>query len=150
MVTETEQVGPRVGISALAILLAVVFLVAATGKMLNFADFLQVINAYQVLPRTVAPLAAVLLVAAEVTTAFALFVPSLRQVGALIAILLLTLFLGAVVWAQATGLRIECGCFGPLQRSEVGFGLIVQDLLLLLMAMTVLRRLGVRRVRSPL
>ena len=140
---ERSRSRPAIWVNPLiAWILAAVFATAAITKLVNFTDFLRVVRGYELFPTGPIPLLAALLVSLELTIAVALVLPGLRRVGALSSALALVFFIGFVSLALSRGLVVDCGCFVFLQSRNVGIGLLVQDLVLLALALLLIYRTG--------
>ena len=141
---------PAIWINPLiAWILAAVFAAAAITKLVNFTDFLRVVRGYELFPADPIPLLAALLISLEITIAVALVLPGLRRIGAFSAALTLVFFLGFVSLALSRGLVVDCGCFVFLQSRDVGIGLLVQDLVLLALALLLIYRTGQAQGLEP-
>jgi putative oxidoreductase len=111
--------------------LAILFLFAATTKLIDPAEFAQQIANYQLVPWPVAAILAVFLPALEFCLGLALLLGRLEK-GALIwAATLLIIFTGALVTAVARGLSIDCGCFGRSVENTGTVGPLIRNLVLL-------------------
>jgi uncharacterized membrane protein YphA (DoxX/SURF4 family) len=93
------------------LLLGLIFILASIEKILNPADFAELVFNYQILPDTLINFTAVFLPWLEVLLGvlliFGIWIP-----GALIiANLLLITFFSALIFNAARGLDIQCGCF---------------------------------------
>jgi uncharacterized membrane protein YphA (DoxX/SURF4 family) len=91
--------------------LAAVFLLAAVPKLLNPADFGQVISMYGIVPDGLVLETAVLLIAVELITAVGLLLGRFWAVISAAGMLLL--FIAVLGYGMYLGLDIDCGCFGP-------------------------------------
>ena len=96
----------------LLLLVAAVMGVAAAFKVADPESFALAISNYNLLPRQALQPVAYLLPALEFVVAAALFHPSYRRAGWLLAGLLFVLFALVVGSAVARGLDVSCGCFG--------------------------------------
>jgi putative oxidoreductase len=107
--------GVRIG----AWLLGAVFLAAALPKIADPPGFAEALHAYRLLPdAALAPLA-LFLPWFELFIALALITGPARRSAALLALALLTVFMGALAINLARGNPVDCGCFGasPVVRS---------------------------------
>jgi peroxiredoxin/uncharacterized membrane protein YphA (DoxX/SURF4 family) len=101
------------------VVLAVVFLTAGVGKLLDLAGSRQAMRDFG-LPDRAAAIAGVLLPIAEMATGVALiFVPTAR-LGALAALLLLVAFIVGIARAMARGEEPDCHCFGQIHSAPAG------------------------------
>jgi methylamine dehydrogenase accessory protein MauD len=106
--------------------LAVVFAVAAIGKLRDLAGSRQAMRDFGV-PVRLAPVAGLLLPLAEILTALALvFSPSAR-VGALAAFLLLLTFIAGIAAALRRGYTPDCHCFGQIHSSPAGARTLIRN-----------------------
>ena len=116
------------------LILAAVFLLAAIPKMLNPADFAQVISMYGIVPNGLVLETALLLIAVELITAVGLLLGRVWAVASAAAMLLL--FLAVLGYGMHIGLDIDCGCFGPEDPEHGAVSSLrtslVRDLLLLI------------------
>jgi uncharacterized membrane protein YphA (DoxX/SURF4 family) len=121
-------------LSAIQVVLFLVFVAAGTSKFLNPSGFHSAIDTAH-LPTSVEALAVFLVPAAELVIALGvvlvprttLFLPMLA------AVLLITVFTCWMLWVLRSGLRITCGCFG-LDAGYVSGATVVRNLLLLTLA----------------
>lgn len=113
-----------------------VFLVAAAAKLADPIAFADQIAGFELLPIVLVAPTAILLPGVELVTGAVVLLPAWRRSAAIILAVLLLVFLVAAVSVIARGLDVPCGCFGSSQR-RVGWGLIIQDLLLLALALRV-------------
>jgi len=99
--------------------LAVVFLTAGVGKLLDLAGSRQAMRDFG-LPDRAATIAGTLLPVVELATGVALlFVPTARF-GALIAFILLTAFIVGIARAMTRGEEPDCHCFGQIHSAPAG------------------------------
>lgn len=116
---------------AAAVVLASVFAVAGIDKALRFWEFLQVVAAYRIVPGRYVPLVGVLTIVAEFLCAFLILWRRTRLPGALLAGVLVAVFLEASAVARITGYTGECGCFSFYPHRVGSSGQVLQDLLLI-------------------
>lgn len=119
----------------LTAILAVVFVVAGSMKVIDPVAFFADIQNYDLLPwNSVTVVLAFYLPWLEVICGIALFFRQFRH-GALVIILtLLLVFIGALASAWIRGLDISCGCFGSQTEHPRYLLWISRDVLLLLCA----------------
>ncbi len=94
------------------VLLGGVFLVAGALKVADPQTAVQAVRAYRLLPTSVTPLVGWGLPFLEIALGLLLLVGALTRVAAVVAGVLLILFIVGVGSAAARGLSIDCGCFG--------------------------------------
>jgi hypothetical protein len=115
--------------------LSCVFGWAALGKMGRLREFRKQVADYRLLPGGLVGSAVVVVVSGEVAVAVLLVPPLSRVVGALLATLLLSVYLVAQVSAWVRGLEIDCGCFGGTDElSAIGPATVTRTALLLVLA----------------
>jgi len=104
---------------ALQLVLAVVFLTAGVGKLLDLAGSRQAMRDFGV-PDRAATIAGTLLPVVELTIGVALiFAPTARW-GALAALALLLTFIAGIARAMARGEEPDCHCFGQIHSAPAG------------------------------
>jgi uncharacterized membrane protein YphA (DoxX/SURF4 family)/peroxiredoxin len=109
--------------------LALVFAFAGAAKLVGLERTRATLAAFGVPRGLVAP-AAIALPIAELAVAAALIVPASARVGAVVAVVLLAAFSGAVARLLARGERPDCACFGGLGSTPVGTGTLTRNLVL--------------------
>ena len=109
--------------------LAVVFGVAAAGKLLDQAGARRALADFGVPERARAP-GALLLPLAEIAVAVALVPRASARWGAVAALCLLVVFMAAIAWVMRRGETPDCGCFGTRASAPVGRGTLVRNALL--------------------
>ncbi len=118
-------------------LLAVVFLVAAVGKLLDPSGSRRALEAFGV-PRIFVPAGARLLPSVELAAAIALVLAPSARWGAVGALLLLLAFAAAVARVMARGQAPDCHCFGQLHSEPAGRATLVRNLALIVPAVVVI------------
>jgi uncharacterized membrane protein YphA (DoxX/SURF4 family)/peroxiredoxin len=103
----------------LRVVLAVVFLTAGVGKLLDMAGSRRALRDFHVPDRAV-PAAALLLPLAEIATALALIFRPTARWGALAALILLAAFIAGIALALARGEEPDCHCFGQIHSAPAG------------------------------
>ena len=125
-------------------LLALIFIYAAAGKILDPAGFVNDIDNYRLLPYFAISIMAVILPWIEVLCGLLLIFGKWLRGASLILIVLNGVFIFAISSAIARGLDIECGCFTLLEAgAKVGLLRVAEDILLLGMSVWVFIRAGV-------
>ena len=112
--------------------LALLFVSAALHKLRDLQAFRVALGDYELVPWPLTGLVAPALVAAELGVAALLLTPWAQPWGFAAAALLLALYTAAVGVNLLRGRRaIDCGCFGPALRLELGGGLVARNALLI-------------------
>ena len=113
--------------------LAVVFLTAGVGKLLDLEGSRQAMRDFG-LPNRAARTAGTLLPIAELVTGVALiFVPTARW-GALAALVLLVAFIIGIARAMARGEEPDCHCFGQIHSAPAGRVTLARNVVLAIFA----------------
>lgn len=122
----------------LSIILGCVFLASALPKLRRPRGFLLVVLEYRLLPPSLGRLYGWLLPPGEFLIALLLFTgTAIRTAGVLTALLLLS-FIVAISVNLARGRRLDCHCFGNAMQRQIGWGLLLQDGVLLFSAITLI------------
>lgn len=117
----------------LALPLAALLAASALHQARDVRRFAAAIEAYQLLPRGIAPVAAPLLIAGESAAAIGLLTVSLRQEAGLIAAALFVAYGAAIAFNLALGRReIDCGCHFGRGDSRISSAQIARNALLAL------------------
>lgn len=123
--------------TAVAVMIGLLFLMAALAKLRDRSGFQAVLAGYRLVPQGALGVVATLLPLAELAVAAALLAgmrPALAGAAAL-----LLLFAGAVAINLRRGrTRIDCGCGGADGRRPISAGLVGQDLILAALALAAL------------
>ncbi len=121
---------------AASLALALVFAQAAWHKLRDLRAFAAATLAYELIPASLAPLAATQLIVAELLLVGTLVLPETRAGAALGALALLTLYSGAIGVNLARGRRdIDCGCTGPALRTPLSGALLARNAALAALAL---------------
>ena len=121
----------------LRVTLALLFVTAALHKLRDLQAFRVALGDYELVPWPLTGIVAAGLAAAELGVAGMLLTPWARPWGFAAAALLLALYTAAVSVNLLRGRRaIDCGCFGPALRLELGPGLVARNALLIAGALT--------------
>jgi uncharacterized membrane protein YphA (DoxX/SURF4 family)/thiol-disulfide isomerase/thioredoxin len=107
-------------------LLAAVFLLAAFGKLFDLTGARRALQEFGV-PGPVARPGSVVLPVIELTVAVALVIRPSARAGAAAALVLLTVFIGAVARAMAQGRAPECHCFGQIHSEPAGRSTLIRN-----------------------
>jgi len=126
--------------------LALIFIYAAAGKILDPAGFVNNIDNYRMLPYFAISVMAVILPWIEVLCGLLLIFEKWLRGASLILIVLNAVFIFAISSALARGLDIDCGCFTLLEAgAKVGLLRIAEDIVLLSMSLWIFVRAGVKK-----
>ena len=118
------------------VVLALIFAVAAVGKLSDLDGFRQTLERFG-LPRRAAHPAAWALPITELVVALALLFLATAWAAAIAATLLLSLFCVALATVLARGEAPPCNCFGSLGSARVGRGTLARNGMLLGLAVFV-------------
>jgi len=116
---------------ACQVVLAVVLLVAATGKLLNSEQLAAALRLSHIPKALITPLMALTPIL-ELCLAFGLVLstPHLLPLAMAGTVGLLSVFTIWMLTVYNRGLRLRCGCFGP-GRADIGLGTILRNCLLI-------------------
>lgn len=131
-----ERLRESVGL-VLRLVLGIVFLVAAADKVANAEAFARSIANYRLLPVELVNLVALVLPWLELLVGLMLVVGLRVRAAAVVASGLLLVFTVALVSALVRGLDIHCGCFSQTAAERIGWGRVIEDVLLLAAAVVV-------------
>lgn len=121
------------------IVLAVVFIYAGVGKVMDPAGFAQDILNYRLIPGWMVNPVAVVLPWVEIVAGLSLLTGVLLPGGALVVTGLLAVFASALAISLARGLDISCGCFGSSSSAQgITWWYLLRDLALFSMGAAVL------------
>lgn len=118
-------------------ILALVFLFAGLGKLLNPARTRRAVVDLGA-PPTMALFFGTLLPIAELATGAFLVIPGLRWYGGAAAVVLLAIFLTAMAKAYRDGVTADCGCFGRETRSGVNASALMRNVGFIVLGVVVL------------
>jgi hypothetical protein len=93
------------------IALGAVFVASAIPKLADPPAFAHMVYNYRLLPGTLVNALALVMPWIELLVGILLVVGAWRREAALVAAVLLVVFLGAIGWNLARGHAIDCGCF---------------------------------------
>ena len=127
------------------IALGAVFVAAALPKVVDPPAFAHMIYNYRLVPGGLVNALALLMPWLELLVGILLIVGVWRREAALVAVLALLVFMGAIGWNLARGHAVDCGCFDvrsagktPEQLLSDMKWVLVRDVGLLLLAAQVL------------
>lgn len=119
--------------------LAVVFAWACIPKILAPHDFAVMVFRYQLLPFALINLVAIYLPWVELVSAAAVLFPATRRGAALILLVMLAVFTGALILNIARGINVACGCFSVDESAAVsGWWNVARNAALMAAALVVL------------
>jgi len=135
----------RVVIVACRLLLALIFIYAAVGKVIKPSEFADSVAGFRILPISTVNLIAIVLPWVELACGLSLITGLFIKSGAVLLAGLNIVFIAAAASAMARGLSINCGCFTLSHAHDtVGWNLIARDIgfLLLCLPIALYRRNG--------
>jgi uncharacterized membrane protein YphA (DoxX/SURF4 family) len=118
------------------LLLALVFAVAAAGKVVNLNRTRRTLSDFRVPSRLIRP-TAWLLPLAELSAAVALLVQPIARLAAIAAAGLLLVFMAGVGGAMSRGEAPDCNCFGQIGSAPAGRGTLIRNAVLAALALVV-------------
>jgi methylamine dehydrogenase accessory protein MauD len=120
----------------LRMLLAVVFLTAGVGKLVDLSGSRQAVEDFGV-PERAARTVGLLLPLAELVAALALVFRASARWGALLALLLLAAFIAGIARALSRGEQPDCHCFGQLHSAPAGRSTLARNGVLAALAVVI-------------
>jgi uncharacterized membrane protein YphA (DoxX/SURF4 family) len=121
----------------LRLILAVVFGVAAIGKLRDVRGFTTTLTGFGV-PGALRRLLGVAVPGAELVATVLLLVPATVTLGALVAAALLAIFSAATASALSRGAHLDCACFGAASTEPIGAHTLIRNAVLAGMTIAVL------------
>jgi len=124
--------------SALAICLSVMFLVSAVLKILHFPSFIELVFAYEVLPRFFSKAFAIALPFLELAVSISLLFEQTLVYGTVLSLLLLLSFAYAVIRVLQERKVITCGCYGKFLDTKADGFTVAKISILMILAFTLI------------
>ncbi|HEX2195897.1 MAG TPA: MauE/DoxX family redox-associated membrane protein [Actinomycetota bacterium] len=124
------------GFTTLRFLLALVFLVAGSGKVLDRKSFEKAVRNYKLVPESLAPAIASWLPRAELAAAFLLLAGIATPAVAFAVAAMLLGFAGAVAVNLLRGREIDCGCFSTPAPKKITWLTVARNVALAAAAVT--------------
>ena len=126
-------------ILVLRLFLGGIFIYSSIHKIHNPEQFAVSVRAYQIIPLSLSNLYALLVAWSEAVAAIMLIFGIMTRKAAAAILILLVMFIIAIITTLIRGLTLDCGCFSSAGGHSTNFGLIVQDLFLVVAAVMVMR-----------
>jgi uncharacterized membrane protein YphA (DoxX/SURF4 family) len=124
-----ERAVPVLGL-AIRLGAAGIWLAAGGAKIADLTHFHAQVDQYRLLPGVLEAPFAYTLPFVEVLIGLYLLAGLLTRLAAVLACVLMVLFLIAQGQAWARGLSLDCGCFGTLTHERIGLWTILRDVAL--------------------
>lgn len=119
-----------------SICMSLMFGFAAVHKLKAVAVFKVTMDEYQLVPRMLSGVVAILLIVTEMLSAILVLIPAVRTTGLVIMAVLLFIYTAGISINLLRGRRdIDCGCSGPAARHELSGWLVLRNLILLSMVL---------------
>ncbi len=100
------------GLLALRLVVGGIFIWAGLAKMPELELFAQIVRSYDIVPEPLAVPFALALPWIEISTGLCLVIGVWIRYSAMIVVLLMLSFMGALAWGLYYGADLPCGCFG--------------------------------------
>ncbi len=117
---------------AISVLLGAIFVVAGVTKLRRPKHFIMLVDAYRILPWSLARLYGRVLPPIEVATGLLLFTGTALRCAALAGCIMPTTFLVGLLVNTVRRRAIDCGCFGGFKTGTVGWRHVLEDVVLML------------------
>jgi uncharacterized membrane protein YphA (DoxX/SURF4 family) len=127
----------RPALILIRLVLGGLFVYAGFLKITETLEFAQDIRNYRLVGQSLSFLTAVFLPWLEVVAGFFLVAGIMKRASALLVSSMLVFFILLALVTIIRGIDVDCGCFGALSR-RAGPGLVLEDLLMLGMALSLL------------
>lgn len=118
---------------AARLILAAVFVVSGVAKLFDLSGAQAAMRSFGV-PESLTRSAGILLPIAEILIAILLLPVATARWGALLALVLLAVFVASIAYNLSRGRKFECHCFGQLTRSEIGPETLIRNVVLAVIA----------------
>lgn len=130
--------------------LAALFLAALVHKVRDWRRFRETLANYELMPRVLVSIAALMVVAAEAAVIVGSIAPSTRLAAALLASALLLIYAAAMATNLLRGRRlIDCGCAGFGQRQSLDWWMVRRNMLLAAVALVAVWPVSDRELTLP-
>ncbi len=149
---QSKNVALIIGYHFTRLVMAGVFIYASIDKIIHPDLFAEAVYNYQVLPRYLVNLTALILPWLELTLGTCLLINRWMAGASALAAMLMALFVGMTVFNLARGLDISCGCFSAAPDDDPITALtLVRDMLFLIFSLTLAGLVFIKnaRRRSP-
>ena len=120
------------------LIIGFIFVYAGMEKISDPEGFARAINNYKLIPFSLINIAALILPWIEVTLGLLLIFGITVKENAFIASTLLGIFIIAITVSLVRGLNIDCGCFGTVSGSKIGIQKLIENFLLILLALYII------------
>lgn len=120
---------------AIRFILGLIFLTSAFGKFFHLPQFNQAVVEYDILPPNLARFYGALLPWLEIFIASVLLVGVWLRIAGIGAAFLLLSFTVAVGSNLKRNRVLECHCYGILNSSKIGWGIVIRNVLLVVFAL---------------
>lgn len=100
--------------------MAGILIFAAIPKIQDIPQSVRAVRAYQLLPEAVVPFTGTILPFFELALALLLLLGAFTRAASVVWLVMMAAFTFGVIWAWASGLNIDCGCFGGGGEVEEG------------------------------
>ena len=118
----------------LKIILALILIISGTSKIIDPEGAIGLLSVIPVFPRFLIIPTVSLLPVIELSIGFLLLLNIYQKLTTIVAFLLFLSFLSISVYGSIIGLNSDCGCFGSLIESKIGWKMIFRNSIFLLIA----------------
>jgi uncharacterized membrane protein YphA (DoxX/SURF4 family) len=116
---------------SLRVILGSIMIIAGCAKLFDAQSFLNTVQRLGLVPSWLALPAMIVIIQGELWLGLALVVGFRTKIIAALLAALISLFIVVIVVALVRGATGDCGCFGSIGSEQLGFGIIIRDLVLL-------------------
>jgi peroxiredoxin/uncharacterized membrane protein YphA (DoxX/SURF4 family) len=118
---------------AARLILAAVFVVSGISKLFDLSGSQAAMRSFGV-PERLTRLGGIVLPIAELVIAVLLIPVTTAKWGALLALILLVVFVAGISYSLSRGRKFDCHCFGQLTTSEIGTPTLIRNAVLAVLA----------------
>jgi uncharacterized membrane protein YphA (DoxX/SURF4 family) len=107
------------------------YVFAGLSKALHFNEFCSTIFTFHLVPESFITSIAVIIVTVEIVFGIGLFFQIKPHICARVLCVLTIFFTVVIILAMVENIQTDCGCFGGLIESEIGWRSLVRNLILI-------------------
>ena len=114
-------------VKIIRIILGVILSVSGIAKIIDPGKAVNLIMEFRIIPGFMAAIIITLLPSIEIATGIFLCTEKYKRLTNCSAVILFTGFLIISIYGTIIGLNSDCGCFGSVMESRVGWGIVVRN-----------------------
>ena len=118
----------------LKIILALILILSGISKIIAPEGAIKLLGVIPIFPHSLIVPTVLLLPVVELTIGLSLLLKIYQKLTTIIAFLLFLSFLSISIYGTVIGLNSDCGCFGSLIESRIGWKMIFRNFIFLMIA----------------